>query len=434
MGRTREQWGDDRAEELKFFEKGRLRESLDVSLQRVTDTLKAAETRLQRHLRVLHAVQIGSEDPPGLVVRSNPMRQLIDLAQRVARVDATVLISGESGAGKERIARLVHNESTRAAGPFIAVNCGAITETLLESERFGHVRGSFTGATSDRPGLFEAANKGTLLLDEIREISNGMQVKLLRVLQEREVRRVGENRSRCVDVRIIATTNRNLGQDVLNGSFRQDLDYRLKVVELYVPPLRDRLVDILPLARLLLTSANLRMQRGVENFSPDVADCLLHYRWPGNVRELENAMERGAALARAAHIEMEDLPRGVRQTNQSVTRPPGAAVALAVVEKDHILALLQRNDGNQTLTASQLEIGTATLYRKLKAYRQADMSSTLPRSEAPPEVPSVPASEPHPPPQPPPDPPDAAPGPDRPAEPPPDPAGTSVASRRRARG
>jgi two-component system response regulator HydG len=180
------------------------------------------------------------------------MRQLVDLARRVAKVDSTVLITGESGSGKERIARLVHEESTRAAGPFIAVNCGAITETLLESELFGHARGAFTGATSDRPGLFEAANGGTLLLDEVGEVSPGMQVKLLRALQEREIRRVGENKSRRVDVRVVAATNRDLAHGVAGGTFRQDLYYRLKVVELHVPPLRERRDDILPLARVLL--------------------------------------------------------------------------------------------------------------------------------------------------------------------------------------
>ncbi len=194
----------------------------------------------------------------------------MELARRVAKVDATVLITGESGVGKERIARLVHDESTRAAGPFVAVNCGAITETLLESELFGHARGAFTGASSDRPGLFEAANHGTLLLDEIGEISSGMQVKLLRVLQEREIRRVGENKSRSVDVRVLATTNRHLAHGVADGGFRQDLYYRLKVVELDVPPLRDRREDILPLARVLLADAAVRMGRKISGVAPQV--------------------------------------------------------------------------------------------------------------------------------------------------------------------
>ena len=235
FGRTREEWGDERAEELRFFEAKRLEECLDVSLHRVTETLKAAERKLREHRRALVRVARDVEEPLGIVAKSPAMRQVVDLARRVAKVDSTVLITGESGSGKERIARLVHDESTRAAGPFIAVNCGAITETLLESELFGHARGAFTGATQDRPGLFEAANGGTLLLDEVGEVSPGMQVKLLRALQEREIRRVGENKSRRVDVRVVAATNRDLAHGVAGGAFRQDLYYRLKVVELHVP-------------------------------------------------------------------------------------------------------------------------------------------------------------------------------------------------------
>ena len=211
FGRTREEWGDERAEELRFFDKDRLADCLDVSIHRVTETLKAAERKLKEHQRVLTTVAPDEDGAQlGLVAKSPAMRKLVDLARRVAKVDSTVLITGESGSGKERIARLVHEESTRATGPFIAVNCGAITETLLESELFGHARGAFTGATHDRPGLFEAAHGGTLLLDEVGEVSPGMQVKLLRAIQEREIRRVGENKNRKVNVRIIAATNRDL--------------------------------------------------------------------------------------------------------------------------------------------------------------------------------------------------------------------------------
>lgn len=368
LGRTREDWGEERAHELGYYEAGRLQESLDVSLQRVTDTLKAAEAKLRRHQRVLREVALPTDDPPGLVARSESMRRTTDLARRVAGVDVTVLLTGESGVGKERVARLVHDESQRAAGPFVAVNCGAITETLLESELFGHVRGSFTGASTDRPGLFEAANRGTLLLDEIGEVSPGMQVKLLRVLQEREVRRVGENRSRPIDVRILAATNRDIAQLVASGSFRQDLLYRLKVVELPVPSLRDRREDIVPLARLLLAAAAERMKRKVVTFAPVVVDRLVRYHWPGNVRELENAMERAVALARTRRVELEDLPEEIREQRLHLTLADGVVRPLAMIEREHILAVLERNGGNQTLTAKQLEIGSATLYRKLKAY------------------------------------------------------------------
>jgi DNA-binding NtrC family response regulator len=368
LGRTRKEWGDERAEDLGFFEPSRLQECLDVSLQRVLDTLKAAERKVRDHRRALVRVAHDVEEPLAIVAKSPTMERLVDLARRVAKVDSTVLITGESGSGKERVARLVHDESTRAAGAFIAVNCGAITETLLESELFGHARGAFTGAAHDRPGLFEAANGGTLLLDEVGEVSQGMQVKLLRALQEREVRRVGENKSRKVDVRVIAATNRDLAHGVAGGAFRQDLYYRLKVVELQVPPLRARRDDILPLARILLADAALRMKRKIAGLAPSAADQLLRHEWPGNVRELENAMERAVALARGTRVELEDLPEEVRHAFPRPMAATGAVRPLEEVEKEYIIAALELNGGNQTRTAEQLHIGTATLYRKLKSY------------------------------------------------------------------
>jgi two-component system, NtrC family, response regulator HydG len=368
IGRTREAWGDERAEELRFFDPTRLKDCLDVSLQRVTDTLKAAEIKLRAHRRSLIRVARDVEWPMGIVAKSVAMAQVVDLARRVAKVDSTVLITGESGSGKERVARLVHEESTRATGPFVAVNCGAITETLLESELFGHARGAFTGATQDRPGLFESANNGTLLLDEVGEVSPGMQIKLLRVLQEREIRRVGENKSRKVDVRILAATNRDLAHGVAGGGFRQDLYYRLKVVELHVPPLRERRDDILPLGRVLLADAAIRMKRKITGLAPDAADLLLRYGWPGNVRELENAMERAVALARGNRVQYEDLPEEIRQTASTPLASKGMVRPLEDVEKDYILATLELNAGNQTHTAQQLHIGSATLYRKLRSY------------------------------------------------------------------
>ncbi|MDR3672789.1 MAG: sigma-54 dependent transcriptional regulator [Holophaga sp.] len=306
-------------------------------------------------------------EPMGMVARSPAMRQLINLARRVAKVDSTVLISGESGTGKERVAGLVHHASSRAPGPFIAVNCGAITETLLESELFGHVKGAFTGAMQERPGLFESANGGTLLLDEVGEVSPAMQVKLLRVLQEREIRRVGESTTRDIDVRVIAATNRELAQEIAEGRFRMDLYYRLHVVELSVPPLRKRREDILPLARILLLEAAARLGRPVSELTSRAADQLLRYPWPGNVRELENAMERAVALAQGGRAELEDLPEEVRQAIP-VPLVSSPVKRLEAVEKEYILAVLDLNDGNQARTAEQLGIGSATLYRKLKSY------------------------------------------------------------------
>jgi len=367
-GRTRAAWGDQRADDLRYFAPIKLEECLDTSLKRVIETLKDAEKKLIAHRSALVRVVPELDEPLGVVSKSPAMRKVVDLARRVAVVDSTVLITGESGSGKERIARLVHDESARSNGPFIAVNCGAITESLLESELFGHARGAFTGATQDRPGLFEAASHGTLLLDEVGEVSLGMQVKLLRVLQEREVRRVGENKSRPIDVRVISATNRDLAVGVADGDFRQDLYYRLNVVELQLPALRNRREDVLVLARVLLARAALHMKREVTGLSPETADQLLRYSWPGNVRELENAMERAVALARGTRIELEDLPEEVRRSPSKPVAIPGAVRPLEEIAREYILATLELNGGNQTRTAEQLQIGTATLYRKLKAF------------------------------------------------------------------
>ena len=368
FGRSREDWTGPMAEELRFYESTNLVDSLGVSLAKVTETLKVAERKLRQHRQVL--IRVGQEPiaPLGLVAQSQAMRQVVSLARRVAEVDCTAILSGESGVGKERIARLIHTQSTRASGPFIAVNCAAITETLLESELFGHARGSFTGASSDRPGLFEAAQGGTLLLDEIGEIPPAMQAKLLRVLQEREIRRVGENKNRPVDVRVVASTNRDLAQRVAEGAFRQDLYYRLKVVELVVPPLRDRRDDILPLARILLDQAAARMKRKISGLSPQAADQLLRHPWPGNVRELSNVIERAVALAQTERLDLVDLPEEIRNAFPAPLAMAGTVRPLRDIEREYITAALACNEGNQTRTAVQLKIGPATLYRKLKRY------------------------------------------------------------------
>jgi two-component system response regulator HydG len=375
LGRSREEWGEDRADDLLHFSSDHLAASVDASIGRVVTTLKTEGQKLKLRRRVV-AEEEAIVVPLYVTAKSAPMRELVDLACRVAKVDSTVLITGECGVGKERIARLVHEESSRAEGPFVAINCGAVTETLLESELFGHARGAFTGATRDRAGLFDEANGGSILLDEIGDISPGMQVKLLRVLQEREVRRVGENKSRAIDVRVITSTNRDLAACVAAGTFRQDLYYRIKVVELHVPPLRERPEDILPLARLLLSEAALRMKRNLVQLTPSAAELLLNYKWPGNVRELANVMERAVALARGVRVEGADLPDEVTQTRPA---PPMAALKgsvrpLDTIEQEYILAALAANDGNQVTTAAQLEIGSATLYRKLKRYREEGSS------------------------------------------------------------
>jgi DNA-binding NtrC family response regulator len=302
-----------------------------------------------------------------MVGKSRPMHALYQLIDRVAPSPATVLVQGESGTGKELVARAIHFRGPRRERNFVAVNCANLPESLLESELFGHARGAFTGATHDRAGLFEAAHGGTLFLDEVGEVPASMQAKLLRVLQEREVRRVGENTSRKVDVRVVAATNRELTEEVRLGRFRQDLYYRLRVIELKIPPLRERREDILPLARLLLAEASERLGRKVAALAPEAVDQLLRYDWPGNVRELGNAVERAVALCEGQRVEREDLPEEVRAAPPNLV-PSGNPRRLEDMEKEYILAVLAQNGGNRARTAEQLDIGVATLYRKLKQY------------------------------------------------------------------
>jgi two-component system, NtrC family, response regulator HydG len=362
--------------ELRYYDQC----DLDESLSRVRGTLRKLERRLRSRRRVLdEEPSAGEPEPDGLIARSSAMRELLDLARRVAPVDSTVLIGGPTGSGKERLARFIHEHSARSGGPLIAVNCGAMPEPLLESELFGHAKGSFSGATRDRAGLFEAAHTGTLLLDEVGELSPATQTRLLRVLQEREVRRLGENFSRAVDVRILAATHRDLAAEVDAGRFREDLLYRLRVVELVVPGLRDRPEDVLPLARALLASASLRLGRQLDGFAPTACEALLAHDWPGNVRELQNAIERAVALARSSRIEAEDLPR--LEPRARVDLGPGARMRehaaehrrldlpLAEIEREHILAVLDASNGNKAEAARRLGIGTATLFRKIKRYK-----------------------------------------------------------------
>ncbi|NMO19065.1 sigma-54-dependent Fis family transcriptional regulator [Pyxidicoccus fallax] len=361
--RTREEWGAELEPHLPFFES----DGLDAVLRRVAGELKRKEKRLEVRRKELARGGGAGMDASGIVACSAAMRRVLELTRRVAEVDSTVLILGESGVGKERVARLIHEASPRASEPFLAVNCAALSETLLDSELFGHARGAFTGAVRERPGLLEAAGGGTLFLDEVGELAPSVQAKLLRALQERQVRRVGENKSRPIHVRVVAATHRDLAREVEAGRFRKDLYYRLRVVELRVPPLRERREDVLPLARALLGAAAGRMGRPEPSLTPRAADQLVRYDWPGNVRELENALERAVALARGRRIDLEDLPGDVREA-LPVPAVAGGVRPLEAVERDYILAALERNDGNQTVTARQLGIGAATLYRKLKQY------------------------------------------------------------------
>jgi len=296
--------------------------------------------------------------------QGSAMGQLLALAARVAPLDSTVLITGESGVGKERLARWLHGASRRADGPFVAVNCGAFADTLLDSELFGHVRGAFTGAVQDRPGLFEAAQGGTLFLDEIGEVSLAMQVKLLRVIQEREVIRLGETKTRRVDVRLIAATNRDLLEEVAHRRYRHDLYYRLRVVDLHVPPLRERPDELLGLARDLLSQTATRLGRSITGYTPRALDRLLDYLWPGNIRELEHAIERACAVAIGPEIDVDDLPvtvRGPRLLGRTSDGRP-----LADRELLYIRAVLNRHQGSRRRAAEELGISLSTLKRRLR--------------------------------------------------------------------
>src|SRR5262245_41988222 len=302
------------------------------------------------------------------------MRDVVPLVHRIAPSTASVLITGESGTGKELIARAIHYHSARANGPFVGVNLAAVPEGLIESELFGHKRGAFTDARSDKPGLFVEADTGTIFLDEIGELALPLQAQLLRVLQEYGVRPLGANRSQRIDVRVIAATNRNLDTMRADGSFREDLYYRLNVIQVDLPPLRSRPEDIVPLAEHVLAQLGARQTPPRRmRLSPEAQHLLLAYHWPGNVRELMNVLERGVALCPGELIADDDLPPHVREK-----RPAdflGAAVArrmsLAELEREFIERVLEDEAGNKTRAAQRLGLDRKTLYRKLDEYAKA---------------------------------------------------------------
>ncbi len=366
VGRAEEDWDPAELEAHRIYYE---RDWLDRSLGELRAALRDTETELRQRRRLL-GEDADAVTGSGLVTRSEAMRRVRDLGQRVAMVDSNVLIAGESGVGKERVARLIHDASERVGGPFLAINCGALPAALLESELFGHVRGAFTGATSDRPGLFEAANGGTLLLDEVGELPLELQSALLRVLQEREVRRVGENRHRAIDVRVLAATHRDLRAAVRAGRFREDLYYRLRVIEIEVPPLRDRPDDIIPLARAKLVETAARYDRDVRHLSPEAVRRLLAHRWPGNVRELQNVIERAVVLADGDTLDAACLPdlaldAELRSSEGTLGHP---AHTMADIERAHVLGVLEAVGQNRAEAARRLGIGPATLYRRLKVW------------------------------------------------------------------
>jgi two-component system response regulator AtoC len=338
--------------------------------------VEIAVGRAARHRRLTQEVQelrrsVRAARPGAIVGESPAMRTLFELLPRAAQADVPVLITGETGTGKELVARALHEGSPRAKAPFVAVNCAALPDHLLESELFGHVRGAFTDARHDRRGLFVEAGEGTLLLDEVGEIPLALQPKLLRALQERRIRPLGADREVPIACRVIAATNRDLRAASEAGRFRGDLYYRLAVVRLHLPALRERAGDILLLAQHFLEVAAQRAGRRVGGLSAPVAQALLAYSWPGNVRELQNCMEGALALTRHDPIVLADLPpevRGDGRAPEPNATPGGEPLTLAEVERRHILAVLDAVGGNKQDAARLLGIDRRTLYRKLDRF------------------------------------------------------------------
>ncbi|HSN25632.1 MAG TPA: sigma-54 dependent transcriptional regulator [Kofleriaceae bacterium] len=326
--------------------------------------------RLRQDLRRLRSQASDVFGGDGIVGSSPALRGTVELVHRVADSDATALIVGESGTGKELIARALHNLSPRRNEPFIAINCAAMPAPLLESELFGHVRGAFTDAKTNRQGLFLQAGKGTLLLDEIGEMPLEMQVKLLRVLQERTVRPVGGDTEFPVQARVVAATNRDLEEEVTARRFREDLFYRINVVTIPVPPLRERQSDILVLAQHFTRKSAARNEKHVVGISEHAAKYLLEYDWPGNVRELENCMERAVALCEHDQITVNDLPQKLledRRAKLVISSEPSELVTLAEMENRYVRQVLQAVSGNKTRAAQILGIDRRSVYRRLEA-------------------------------------------------------------------
>jgi two-component system, NtrC family, response regulator AtoC len=326
---------------------------------------------LRREVAQLSEALTALRSPTGIVGRSPKLAQALSLAQKVARHPSTALITGESGTGKELIARHIHDASPRAAKAFVAVNCGAIPEALLESELFGHTRGAFTGATAERQGLFEEADGGTIFLDELGDLPLPLQVKLLRALQEGEVRRVGDNASRAVDVRVVAATARDLENDVAEGKFRADLYYRVNVVRIHLPALRERTEDIPELVRHFIDRYNKRLGLRVTGVTAAAMRALVEYPWPGNVRELENVVERAMVLTEGEQLGVEQLPALGPTTRVD---PSGSPLDLSVkrrtedLERSLIKEALERTRGNRTRAAKVLDLSHRALLYKIREY------------------------------------------------------------------
>jgi DNA-binding NtrC family response regulator len=372
VGKDAESWGDALPTLRADFQTGDLGKEVERLRTIVHDRLKDLDRRehavasRERELNLLRDRVAKLAAKRHFIAESKSMQEVLEFAARVAPLDTTVLVQGESGTGKEFIVRLIHDQSPRASGPFVSLNCAALTETLLESELFGHVRGAFTGAVRDKPGLFEVAATGTLFLDEIGEVAPTVQAKLLRALQEREIRRVGGERTLKVNTRVVAATNRDLRAAVAAGTFREDLFFRLGAFIIEVPPLRDRREDIPALVHTFVRQASARMKKEITGVSADAMRALMAYHWPGNVRELAHAIDRAIILAEGTRIQRRDLPAEV--TRKPRGGGPGDTLDLQEQEQLMIERALKRFRGNRRQAADALKISTVTLWRKMKRY------------------------------------------------------------------
>ncbi len=341
-----------------------------VTYSHLVSILRKVSQKLDR---VQESLDLEQSILADLMAGSPAMQKMLKLALKIAPTSSTVLVGGESGTGKEFFARIIHRMSGRQEGQFVAMNCGSVPDSLLESELFGHKKGSFTGAESDKPGLVEEAHMGTLFLDEVGELSPTAQVKLLRFLQERTFRRIGDNTLRSVNVRVIAATNRDLPQRVREGGFREDLYYRLNVFNLYLPPLRERRETIPSLIRLFVHRMNERLSKNITRISKGAEVVLANYSYPGNVRELENIIEHATVLADPPEIKEKDLPDFLFRNRLLLAAPespsePSEILPLKEVEKEHIRRALSLLEYNYTETAKKLGVSRSTLWRKIKEY------------------------------------------------------------------
>jgi two-component system response regulator HydG len=365
---------DSAVEALKSGAYDYLTKPLDFDVLKLTLERALEHIGLKEENKYLKDKLSADYDLKNIIGKSKAMKGLIDMLAMIAPSEATVLITGESGTGKELIAKSIHHNSNRKKHPLVVVNCAALTETLLESELFGHEKGAFTGADKRREGRFMQANKGTIFLDEIGETSATMQAKLLRVIQEREIQRVGGDETLQVDVRILAATNRNLEEEVKSGKFREDLYYRLNVVALNMPALSERQRDIPLLAQHFLEKYAEKNRRIIKGFSPLAMDMLIKHKWPGNVRELENTMERAVILLTGENITEKELPSNITEPYSEINewveqpKPIAANRPLQDIEKEAILSTFEATGGNKSETARRLKINRKTLHKKLNDY------------------------------------------------------------------